>query len=121
MPWLRQRCQLASVEPWAAQIAESSGLPARSLPECAPRLRTPAIPWAITPLPTLNRLDCLDFGVHSKLGGAEGIVTIEDVVEDTQDEYDRHEKPAEWLEKLGHPDYRVSARADPAMLIEKLG
>ncbi len=63
--------------------------------------------------------------VMDEFGGAEGIVTIEDiiedVVEDIQDEYDRQEKPAEWLKKLGHHDYLVSARADPAMLAEKLG
>ncbi|MBK8116012.1 MAG: HlyC/CorC family transporter [Candidatus Accumulibacter sp.] len=63
--------------------------------------------------------------VMDEFGGAEGIVTIEDiiedVVEDMQDEYDRQEKPAEWLKKLGHHDYLVSARADPGMLVEKLG
>ena len=63
--------------------------------------------------------------VMDEFGGAEGIVTIEDiiedVVEDMQDEYDRQEKPAEWLKKLGQRDYLVSARAAPAMLIEKLG
>jgi putative hemolysin len=62
--------------------------------------------------------------VMDEFGGAEGIVTIEDiiedVVEDMQDEYDRQEKPAEWLKKLGHHDYLVSARADPGMLVEKL-
>ncbi len=63
--------------------------------------------------------------VMDEFGGAEGIVTIEDiiedVVEDMQDEYDRQEKPAEWLKKIGHRDYLVSARAAPSMLIEKLG
>jgi CBS domain containing-hemolysin-like protein len=63
--------------------------------------------------------------VMDEFGGAEGIVTIEDiiedVVEDIQDEYDRQEKPAEWFKKIGHNDYLVSARANPAMLMEKLG
>ncbi|MEF8733400.1 MAG: hemolysin family protein [Candidatus Accumulibacter meliphilus] len=63
--------------------------------------------------------------VMDEFGGAEGIITIEDIIEevmeDMQDEYDRQEKPAEWLKKLGHHDYLVSARADPAMLNEKLG
>ena len=63
--------------------------------------------------------------VMDEFGGAEGIITIEDiiedVVEDIQDEYDRQEKPAGWLKKLGHRDYLVSARADTAMLGEKLG
>ncbi len=63
--------------------------------------------------------------VMDEFGGAEGIVTIEDiiedVVEDIQDEYDRQEKPADWLHRFGHHDYLVSARADPAMLAERLG
>ena len=47
--------------------------------------------------------------------------TVERVLWALQDEYDRQEKPAGWLKKLGHHDYLVSARATPEMLAEKLG
>jgi putative hemolysin len=94
-------------------------------PFISPARYVPASKSAETMLVELRKDGDAMAVVMDEFGGAEGIVTIEDiiedVVEDIQDEYDRQEKPAEWLKKLGHHDYLVSARADPAMLNEKLG
>jgi len=63
--------------------------------------------------------------VVDEFGGAEGIVSIEDiveeVVEDIQDEYDADEKPTQWIRKLGERHYLVSARVELDTLSEKLG
>jgi len=58
-------------------------------------------------------------------GGAEGIVTVEDIieeiVEDIADEYDAQETSTQWVRKLGEQDYLVSARIDPDLFTEELG
>ena len=60
-----------------------------------------------------------------KFGGAEGIVSIEDileeVVEDIQDEYDDREPEIQWIQRQEDGSLLVNARIDLSDLAEELG
>jgi CBS domain containing-hemolysin-like protein len=63
--------------------------------------------------------------VVGEFGGAQGLVTIEDimeeVVEEMEDEYDIGEKPVQWVRKISAKEYVVSARIEVDSLEEQLG
>jgi magnesium and cobalt exporter, CNNM family len=63
--------------------------------------------------------------IVDEFGGATGLVTMEDimeeVVEEMEDEYDSSEKPLQWVRKISKRDYLVSARIEVDSLEEELG
>ncbi len=63
--------------------------------------------------------------VVDEYGGAEGLITIEDimeeVVEELEDEYDSAQKPSQWVRKISKKEYIVSARIEIDTLEDELG
>jgi CBS domain containing-hemolysin-like protein len=63
--------------------------------------------------------------VVDEYGGVEGLVTLEDVIEEVvgeiEDEYDAGEQKVQWVREIGPGEYLVSGRAELTTVNDKLG
>jgi putative hemolysin len=104
-------------------LLEDEGQPIK--PFVQPSIYIPGSQGIEDLLPVIREKGGVMAVVVDEFGGAEGIVMLEDILEEVvgeiEDEYDTDEESVQWVRRMGECDFLVSARIGLQTVAEELG